>query len=105
MAAKQCYRNSFILASTERGYYCEGFAMKEGDFPFHHAWIVTENGHAVDVTLEHPEEYFLLGIQFSYSAFLTLANGGYGLHGFLRPPFDKDLLLEAIESSRRDFDQ
>jgi hypothetical protein len=27
MAAKQCLRNAFILASEERGNYCEGFAM------------------------------------------------------------------------------
>lgn len=52
--AKACYANAGRLA-LERDdlQYCEGFAMKKGLFPVHHAWCTTAQGHVVDPTWEH----------------------------------------------------
>lgn len=101
MAAKQCFRNSFILASTERGEYCEDFAVTSGSMPFHHAWVSIDDSKAIDVTLPNPHEYSYLGIQFSPTSLLRLGKGGYGQWGFLRPPLDKRLLLDLIQSDRQ----
>jgi hypothetical protein len=97
MASKQCFRNAFILASVERGLYCEGFVLSlAGRLPIHHAWVSRDDGAAIDVTIRNPEECVYLGLQFSRKAFLTLANGGYGISGFLRPPLDENLLLKLL---------
>jgi hypothetical protein len=97
MASKQCFRNAFILASEERGCYCEGFAASLTDgIRFRHAWVSRGDGAAIDVTLRNPEEYVYLGLQFSQKSFLTLANAGYGKCGFLRPPLDEALLRRLI---------
>lgn len=99
MMEKQCFRNSLILASAERGDYCEGFVARQGEYRIHHAWITRGDDTAIDVTLKDAENYFYLGIQFSHSAFLSLQTLGYGKHGLLMPPFDRDLLIRAIEAS------
>jgi len=97
MASKQCFRNAFILASEERGYYCEGFtASLKDSSEFHHAWVSKGDGAAIDVTLRNPEEYVYLGLQFSRKSFLTLTNAGYGEWGLLRPPLDEALLTQLI---------
>lgn len=98
MAAKQCYRNSFLLASEERAVYCEGFALVRGErpFAFHHAWVSLDNQTAIDVTLRSEKAVSYLGVAFPREVFLTLANRGYGKWGFLRPPFDKNLLGELL---------
>jgi hypothetical protein len=44
------------LAIEGRGTYVEGFAMSApGQSAIHHAWITTDNVHAMDLTWTNPE--------------------------------------------------
>jgi hypothetical protein len=65
-AIKNCFANAGILASSERGIYVEGFAMKPGNVLFHHAWITLDGVHAIDVTLRAcTPDVVYFGIPFS----------------------------------------
>jgi hypothetical protein len=57
--AKECYGNSFTLATSRRGLaYCEGIVVtefgNERSTDIDHGWCVTEDGKVIDVTLEKP---------------------------------------------------
>ena len=104
MMRKQCFRNSFILASEERANYCEGFVWPKGSgvgAVFHHAWVSVDGSTAIDPTLIEPEKHLYFGVQFSYESFCRLAIAGYGKYGFLNPPLDKDLLFELIKADQQ----
>lgn len=48
---KQCYMTAGRLAINWPGLaYCEGFALREGLFPMHHAWCLDKKGGIVDPT-------------------------------------------------------
>lgn len=54
MRDKACYLNAWGVADRHIGYhYAEGFAMT-GDEWIHHAFVVDNDGHAVDVTWSEP---------------------------------------------------
>ena len=69
---KECYYNSIVLASLEKGLeYYDGYYMTETfPIPFEHAWAVDENGHVIDVTAYvagiEVKEYFGIQIPFDY---------------------------------------
>ena len=57
--AKECYGNSFTLATSREGMaYCEGIVVtelgEERTTEIDHGWCVTEDGKVIDVTLERP---------------------------------------------------
>lgn len=80
---KQCYANAGNLALGRPDLvYCEGFALKAGLFPMHHAWCVDPCGRVVDPTWEHPEANQYLGVALS-SRFLMEHLDETGVWGIL----------------------
>lgn len=70
-APRQCYDNAGNLA-LERGWaYCEGFAMRPGLFPMHHAWCLDAVGAVVDPTWPYDPANEYLGVALDES-FLVL---------------------------------
>ncbi len=58
-----CFREAalaVITADADEGLcYAEGFALSEFDMWVHHAWVITGDGHAVDLTWEHPGKRYI----------------------------------------------
>lgn len=85
---KECFSNAthLVLGTNEtRGQtyrYCEGYAFRKGfGFLIHHAWAVDNDGNAIDITWDNPEECEYFGVTFSDEVLTRelLANGVYGL--------------------------
>lgn len=70
---RECYRNAgaLVIDSVEPRYaYCEGYAMRGGLIPVHHAWCLDEQGCVVDPTWPHDEKSEYLGVALSRDALL-----------------------------------
>lgn len=62
---RHCYQNAAELAlATGALTYCEGYALRQGLIPVHHAWCVTETGVVVDPTWAYSAGNEYLGIGF-----------------------------------------
>lgn len=64
MRDKACFWNALRTASARQGLrYAEGFALTHLGSE-HHAWVVDDQGHAIDVTWVEPGERYI-GIVFA----------------------------------------
>lgn len=70
---KECYSNSARALMRGNAYtYCEGYSViKKFAFPFLHAWLVDDQGWAVETTLQHPHEHAYFGVMFKRSFVLS----------------------------------
>lgn len=72
MRDKACFWNALRVASTWPGLrYAEGFALTRFGWE-HHAWVVDDQGHAIDVTWTEPGERYI-GITFATAAEAVVA--------------------------------
>jgi hypothetical protein len=83
-AQKECYKNSALLALSNRDLtYVEGYVIPSGvPIPVAHAWCVDRQNNVIDVTLREPGKAYL-GIHFDRD-FLTsrmLETEVYGIFG------------------------
>jgi hypothetical protein len=63
MRDKACFWNALHVASTRPGLrYAEGFALTRFGWE-HHAWVVNDQNHAIDVTWTEPGERYI-GVAF-----------------------------------------
>ena len=76
---KECFKNALQLAQSNPKYtYVEGFGLRF--IPIHHAWVVDQDGNAIDNTWEiSGEEYFGVPIDTSYVEDHTNVSGTYGV--------------------------
>jgi len=63
---KQCFTNAATLALRDQGRYVEGFVISSsGSTYIHHAWIILDDIHSVDVTWRDAPSCHYFGIEFS----------------------------------------
>jgi hypothetical protein len=81
MRDKACFWNSLQVASVRPGLrYAEGFALTRFGWQ-HHAWVVDDHGHAIDVTWAEPGRRYI-GVAFtSTRQALTAMENHQGLGG------------------------
>jgi hypothetical protein len=90
--AKQCYKNAGVLALESAGAaytYCEGYALRKGLIPVHHAWCLDAQGHVVDPTWPFEEGNEYLGVAFEYQTLVRycLDHGVWGMLSEALSPF------------------
>ena len=80
---KLCFMNAMNLAIESAGELCyvEGYALKPGLIPIHHAWCVDENDCVYDNTWRDIEGSAYYGVKFNieYVLMSTLTSGYYGV--------------------------
>lgn len=78
MTSKECFRNSWSLATSGSLQYWEGFAWypsETGTLPFHHAWCVDPiKMTVVDATWKGPEHAIYCGIHVPKPTLLEILN-------------------------------
>jgi len=82
---KQCYYNSFKLATTCDLIYCEGFAINKAVnyFPFEHAWCIDHEDNVIDPTWDDGIDYFGIAFSTNFVVELALKTGCAGVLGEL----------------------
>jgi hypothetical protein len=86
---QQCYMNAGRLAVDRPELtYCEGYALRAGLFPLHHAWCLDEEGFVVDNTWPYHEQNEYWGVALSTMTLLAriTQSGVWGLLGEHLPP-------------------
>ena len=96
-APQQCYANAGRLAieSLELA-YCEGYALKPGLFPVHHAWCVNVDGQVVDPTWEFDPNTEYLGVALRED-FLREMVMGNEVWGIFSERVDPNVLVRPLE--------
>lgn len=80
---RQCYMNAGLLSTEHSEFaYCEGFAMRSGLFPMHHAWCLNDQGRVIDPTWPHDEKNEYLGVALNPN-FVVMSSLKTGLWGVL----------------------
>ena len=77
-----CYANAAALAENCRDLrYCEGFALRPGLVPVHHAWCIDISGAVVDPTWRHlvGTDYFGVVFRRDYMVRALAENGRAGI--------------------------
>lgn len=77
-----CYANAAALAENCRDLrYCEGFALRPGLVPVHHAWCIDVTGAVVDPTWRHVAgtDYFGVVFRRDFVTRVLAENGGAGI--------------------------
>jgi hypothetical protein len=60
---KECFKNSTVAAFKGGLRYVEGYALKPGLIPVHHAWNLDEEGRVIDLTWRDNLAAEYLGIE------------------------------------------
>lgn len=79
---RMCYRNAGRLAISDSRYaYCEGYALRKGLVPVHHAWLLDQDGCVLDPTWPHDDANEYFGVALSQRMLLeqTARSGVWGL--------------------------
>jgi len=79
---RHCYMNAGRLAADSAELvYCEGFALRAGLFPMHHAWCIDSAGKVIDPTWEYDpdNEYFGVALSTDFLLGTTVDKGVWGL--------------------------
>lgn len=83
---RDCFPNCLILAINNEDYhYCEGFAQVPGlgGLPFHHAWLLDDNGGVIDPTWHEDSyigtQYYGVPISTCYAVECTENSEWYGV--------------------------
>lgn len=80
---RECYMNAGMLATNRPEFaYCEGFALRHGLFPMHHAWCLDKKGQVIDPTWPHHEKNEYLGVALN-PMFVVTSSLKTGLWGIL----------------------
>jgi hypothetical protein len=103
---KRCFANAQILADTDRGIYCEGFAIAPESGPaFQHGWITLDGANAIDVTLQAAHEVKYFGIPFEHEPLKKLirkiTTEEKAWVPLLSPPIDRRV-IDALKTLRAD---
>lgn len=78
-ASKACYRNAWRAADGHGLAYCEGWAYDDSGAPVQHAWNLTPDGCAVELTLRAPAgRYFGAVVPLPVVAEVTAQRGSHG---------------------------
>lgn len=94
---RQCYKNAGQLATSHLDLaYCEGYAVRAGLFPMHHAWCLDTEGRVLDTTWPYDPENEYLGVSLS-TDFLHQQLHETGVWGVL-----SEMLPPAIVDSHPD---
>lgn len=96
-----CYANAarYVL-EHDKLHYCEGYALSlRLPIPVPHAWVVDDDGHAIDPTWDYPEgEAFYFGVPFlcdnTWVRLLKL--GTFGIIASDWEQGDNDLLRNGV---------
>lgn len=97
-AAKACYANAGRLALERDDLnYCEGFALRPGLFPLHHAWCVTDEGQVVDPTWPYEQGMEYHGVVLSKN-YLRRTIEDTGVWGVLAEMLPGPQVLQQFES-------
>jgi len=80
MTPKECFSNATHYLQRNPGTYVEGYVLRPGLIPIHHAWVEID-GKAMDPTLEDAEECSYVGVPFETKVLHgeLVKNGVYGL--------------------------
>jgi hypothetical protein len=87
-ADKACFLNALKVVCDHHDWrYAEGFALVDGGMWIHHAWVVDQDAHAIEVTWRTPGLRYV-GVTFGVREACNLAldsKGGRGFGSLLDP--------------------
>lgn len=79
---RQCYMNSYRIASQMGWTYVEGFAISSDTIaiPVQHAWVVDDKGSVIETTWRRSgAEYYGIPLEFSFMHKVMLETKCYGI--------------------------
>lgn len=89
---RQCYKNAGVLATHRPELaYCEGYALRAGLIPVHHAWCLDPDGVVIDPTWPHDPANEYWGVSLS-TEFLLLTLSASKVWGVLAERLPAEIL-------------